>query len=156
MKNTRREFLAAASVSALVAGSVMGRGRDGQAAESGKADSGNHETSSASDPLEVQCRAARVNTGLKITNIETFTHGQDLSVVRIRTDDRAEGYGQVDPSDADITATVLHRKIAPLVLGADPADFEAISDRVIEANYKFPWSFVCRAQFLYGDRFRTF
>jgi len=33
----------------------------------------------------------------------------------------------------------------PHVLGADPADFDAISDRAIEANYKFPWSFVCRA-----------
>ena len=31
------------------------------------------------------------------------------------------------------------------VLGADPADFDAISDRVIEDNYKFPWSFICRA-----------
>jgi L-alanine-DL-glutamate epimerase-like enolase superfamily enzyme len=31
------------------------------------------------------------------------------------------------------------------VLGADPADFEAISDTCIERNYKFPWSFICRA-----------
>jgi L-alanine-DL-glutamate epimerase-like enolase superfamily enzyme len=39
----------------------------------------------------------------------------------------------------------LHRKVARLALGADPADFDIISDRVIEANYKFPWSFICRA-----------
>ncbi len=83
-------------------------------------------------------------TGLKIKSIETFTQGKNLSIVRIRTNDGAEGYGQVAPYDADITASVMHRKIAPLVLGQDPADLEAFVDRSIEENYKFPWSFVCR------------
>jgi L-alanine-DL-glutamate epimerase-like enolase superfamily enzyme len=81
---------------------------------------------------------------MKIKSIETFTKGQ-LCVVRVRTDDGAEGYGQVAPFHADITATVLHRQIAPLVLASDPEAIDAISDRCIEANYKFPWSYVCRA-----------
>ncbi|HYK87455.1 MAG TPA: mandelate racemase/muconate lactonizing enzyme family protein [Acidobacteriota bacterium] len=84
-------------------------------------------------------------TGLKIKSIETFTQGTNLSIVRIRTDDGSEGYGQIAPFDADIAATVLHRKIARLGLGQDPADIDTLVDRCIEENYKFPWSFVCRA-----------
>jgi len=84
-------------------------------------------------------------TGLKITNIETFTQGNNLCIIRIKTDDGSEGYGQTAPFDADISAAVLHRRIAPLVLGQDPADLSQIVDRCIEDNYKFPWSFVCRA-----------
>jgi len=40
---------------------------------------------------------------------------------------------------------VLHRKLAGLVLGRDPAHIDALVDQCIEANYKYPWSFVCRA-----------
>jgi L-alanine-DL-glutamate epimerase-like enolase superfamily enzyme len=81
---------------------------------------------------------------MKITSIDTFTRDQ-LCIVRVRCDDGSEGFGQVAPFNADITATVLHRQIAPQVLGADPEAIDAISDRCIEANYKFPWSYVCRA-----------
>ncbi len=93
-----------------------------------------------------ECLAAlRAKTGVTIKSIETFCQGTQLCVVRITTDDGMQGYGQTAPFDADITATVLHRKLARLVLGADVGQFEEISDRCIEANYKFPWSFVCRA-----------
>ena len=84
------------------------------------------------------------STGSKIKSIETFTSGS-LSIVRVRTDSGQEGYGQIAPFNADISATVLHRMVAPLALGKDPAALDTISDRAIEANYKFPWSFVCRA-----------
>lgn len=65
--------------------------------------------------------------------------------MRLLTDDGSEGWGQLSTYDADLSAEVLHRKVAPFVLGSDPADFDAIVDRVIEGNYKFPWSYVCRA-----------
>lgn len=81
---------------------------------------------------------------MKITSVETFTRDQ-ICVVRVRTDDGAEGYGQTAPFHADITATVLHRQVARHVLGANTEAIDAISDRCIEANYKFPWSYVCRA-----------
>jgi L-alanine-DL-glutamate epimerase-like enolase superfamily enzyme len=101
----------------------------------------------ATVPLTQQCAAIAppARTGLKIASIETFTQGTGLSIVRVRADDGTEGYGQIAPFEADISAMVLHRKVARHVLGCDPADFEAISDRAIEANYKFPWSFICRA-----------
>jgi L-alanine-DL-glutamate epimerase-like enolase superfamily enzyme len=89
--------------------------------------------------------AVRAKTGLKIQRIETFTHGTTVSLVRLRTDDGSEGIGQIAPFDADIAATILHRKIAPHVLGADPGDWDALVDICIERNYKFPWSYVCRA-----------
>jgi L-alanine-DL-glutamate epimerase-like enolase superfamily enzyme len=84
------------------------------------------------------------STGSKIKSIETFTSGS-LSIVRVRTDSGQEGYGQIAPYNADISATVLHRMVAPQALGQDPAALDALSDRCVEANYKFPWSFVCRA-----------
>ena len=82
---------------------------------------------------------------MKIARIETFTKAPNVSVVRVTTDDGAFGWGQVAPFNADITATVLHRQIASHVLGADPLQRQAISQRCVEANYKFPWSYVCRA-----------
>jgi len=88
--------------------------------------------------------ALREKTGLKMTRLETFTRG-NVSVVRLETDDGSEGWGQISTYDADISATVLHRKIASHFLGRDPADLSDIVDRCIEANYKFPWSYVCRA-----------
>ncbi|MBM4047032.1 MAG: mandelate racemase/muconate lactonizing enzyme family protein [Planctomycetes bacterium] len=81
---------------------------------------------------------------MRIKTIETFTDKR-VTIVRVRTEDGAEGYGQTAPSNADITATVLHRQIAPQFLGRDDGDLEALVDRCIEANYKFPWSYVCRA-----------
>jgi L-alanine-DL-glutamate epimerase-like enolase superfamily enzyme len=106
---------------------------------------------SAAPALLAQARAeangARLpipSTGSKIKSIETFTSGS-LSIVQVRTDSGQEGYGQIAPYNADISATVLHRMVAPLALGQDPAALDALSDRCVEANYKFPWSFVCRA-----------
>lgn len=83
-------------------------------------------------------------SGMKVKTIETFTKNP-LSIVRVTTDSGAEGFGQIAPFDADISATILHRKIAPHVLGKDPYAVGAINETCIERNLKFPWSFVCRA-----------
>lgn len=89
-------------------------------------------------------RPAIASTGSRIRSIETFTR-EPLSIVRVRTDSGQEGYGQIAPYNAAISAMVMHRMVVWHALGRDPADLDAISDRCIEANYKFPWSFVCRA-----------
>lgn len=49
---------------------------------------------------------------MRIRSIETFAT-QSVCLVRVRTDDGAEGWGQTAPFNADITATVLHRQVAP-------------------------------------------
>jgi L-alanine-DL-glutamate epimerase-like enolase superfamily enzyme len=78
-----------------------------------------------------------------IQSIETFTQ-PTVSIVRVRTDDGAEGWGQISPYNADISATVLHRQIAPEALGSDAQDVEGLVDRIIEATYKFPGSYINR------------
>ncbi|GAB4230850.1 MAG: D-galactarolactone cycloisomerase [Acidobacteriota bacterium] len=86
----------------------------------------------------------RSPTGLRVQRVETFL-GRNLALVRVQTDSGVAGWGQIAPYDADITTTVLHRKVARLVLGQDPADLDLFVDRCVEENYKYPWSYVCRA-----------
>jgi L-alanine-DL-glutamate epimerase-like enolase superfamily enzyme len=81
---------------------------------------------------------------MKITRLETFTN-QHLSLVRVTTDDGAQGFGQIAPFNADISALVFHRQVARHALGQDPLQVETLSQRVIEGAYKFPGSYVCRA-----------
>lgn len=82
---------------------------------------------------------------MKIQSIETFTNGQQISIVRVRTDDGGEGFGQISPFNADISANVLHRQVAPYALGQDASDLDALADGILEDTYKFPGSYVCRA-----------
>jgi len=103
------------------------------------------QSATKANTLQQALDAMRVKTGLSIKRIESFTQGDLLSVVRLTADDGSQGMGQISTYDADISATVLHRKIAPFVLGQDPGDFETISVRCIEENYKYPWSYVNRA-----------
>jgi L-alanine-DL-glutamate epimerase-like enolase superfamily enzyme len=81
---------------------------------------------------------------MKIKSIETFTTAF-VSMVRLRCDDGAEGWGQISPYNADISATVMHRQVAPHALGADPADIDALVERIPEKEHKFPGSYLCRA-----------
>ncbi len=81
---------------------------------------------------------------MKIVSIETFTTAF-VSIVRLRCDDGAEGWGQISPYNADISATVMHRQVAPHALGCDPADIDGLVDRIPEKEHKFPGSYLCRA-----------
>lgn len=81
---------------------------------------------------------------MRIQSIETFST-KEICIVRIRTDSGEEGYGQVAPYHANISAMVLHQQIAPHVLGVNPLDIDGIVDRCIEAEHKFPGSYICRA-----------
>ena len=82
--------------------------------------------------------------GLTVKSIETFQR-ESLALVRITASDGKVGWGQIAPYEADISATVLHRLIARRVVGKDIADIDAINDDIIDAQLKFPWSFLCRA-----------
>lgn len=81
---------------------------------------------------------------MRIVRVETFSTTY-ISVVRVTTDDGAVGYGQVAPYNADITALVLHRQVAPYFLGSDPAHVDTLVERCIVGQHKFPGSYVCRA-----------
>ncbi len=84
---------------------------------------------------------------MKISKIETFTT-TDLGLVRVTTDTGHQGWGQVSTYHSDISCTVLHRQVAPWVLGRDISDLTRIGDVfdvVFEREHKFPGSYVCRA-----------
>ncbi len=129
MNNSRRNFLKSVALLGAISSQLV---------KPGKGRAQNHIVLKSGHSVISMAR------GLKIKSIETFTRG-NVSIVRLRTEDGSEGYGQISTYDADISAMIMHRKIARHALGKDPADIDAIVDRCIEANYKYPWSFVCRA-----------
>ncbi len=81
---------------------------------------------------------------MRITSIETFST-RDVGFVRVRTDAGAEGWGQLSPYNADITALIVHRQIAPHALGQSALDTEALIDLIADREHKFPGSYLCRA-----------
>lgn len=81
---------------------------------------------------------------MKITSIETFAN-QYVGFLKVTTDEGAEGWGQVSTYNADITAAVVHRQVAPWALGADALAIERLIDLIPERELKFPGSYLCRA-----------
>lgn len=81
---------------------------------------------------------------MKLHAIETFTD-EFVCFTRVTAEDGAQGWGQVAPYCADITAQVLHRQVAPHVLGMDCTDIDAIVDRVRDREHKFPGAYLRRA-----------
>ena len=81
---------------------------------------------------------------MKIKKIETFSN-EFVSFVRVTADDGAEGWGQISTYNADISALVMHRQVAPHALGHNVADKAGLSDLIPEREHKFPGSYICRA-----------
>jgi L-alanine-DL-glutamate epimerase-like enolase superfamily enzyme len=79
-----------------------------------------------------------------ITSIESFAT-EYVALVRVRTDDGDEGWGQVSPYVADLTVEVLHRQVAPHVLGLDAADIGNVTATVLEREHKFQGTYLYRA-----------
>ncbi len=80
----------------------------------------------------------------RITSIETFSN-QFVCLCRVTAEDGAQGWGQTAPYHADITATVLHRQVAPHAIGHSSEDFEHLSSLIPEREHKFPGSYLYRA-----------
>lgn len=79
-----------------------------------------------------------------IERIETCTR-DPLCFVKVYASGGARGIGQTAPYNADITAAVLHRQVAPHFLGRPVEELERTVDLCIDRNHKYPWSYVCRA-----------
>ena len=82
--------------------------------------------------------------GLKIKRIESFCNAF-VGFVRVTADDGSQGWGQVSTYHSDITCQVLHRQVAPWVLGEAMDDLDGLLDRVTEKEHKFPGSYLRRA-----------
>jgi L-alanine-DL-glutamate epimerase-like enolase superfamily enzyme len=81
---------------------------------------------------------------MKLKSIETFTT-PDVGFVRVTAQDGSQGWGQVSTYHSDITCQILHRQIAPHVLGQDTTDLDDLLDIVAEREHKFPGSYLRRA-----------
>jgi L-alanine-DL-glutamate epimerase-like enolase superfamily enzyme len=81
---------------------------------------------------------------VNITLLETWTD-EFVCFVRVTTDTGAVGWGQTSTYNADITATVFHRQVAPWALGADAFDIDGLVERIQEREHKYPGSYRCRA-----------
>lgn len=81
---------------------------------------------------------------VSIARLETFSN-DFLTFVRVTCDDGSFGWGQTSTYNADITAQVFHRQVAPWALGADSDDILGLVQRIERKEHKFPGSYRCRA-----------
>jgi L-alanine-DL-glutamate epimerase-like enolase superfamily enzyme len=80
----------------------------------------------------------------RIVRLETF-HNEFVCFVRVTAEDGTMGWGQTSTYNADITAQVFHRQVAPWVLGADSSDIGALIHLVERREHKFPGTYRARA-----------
>ena len=84
---------------------------------------------------------------MKINLIESFCN-QYVGFVKVTAEDGSFGWGQLSTYNADITHQILHRQVAPWVLGREvgtPAMLDDLLDLVTEKEHKFPGSYLRRA-----------
>lgn len=81
---------------------------------------------------------------MKIQKLETFAN-EFVCFVRLTSDTGDVGWGQTSTYNADITATIFHRQVAPWALGADATDIDGLVRLIEEREHKFPGSYRCRA-----------
>ena len=81
---------------------------------------------------------------MTLQKIETFTN-EYVGFVRVTMKDGSRGWGQVSTYHSDITCQVLHRQVAPWMLGRDAKDLDDLLDLVTEKEHKFPGSYLRRA-----------
>ncbi|MEM9762539.1 MAG: mandelate racemase/muconate lactonizing enzyme family protein [Pseudomonadota bacterium] len=81
---------------------------------------------------------------MRIVSIESFCT-EFVGFVRVTDEEGRQGWGQVSTYHSDITAQVLHRQVAPWVLGQDTTDLDDLLDLVTEREHKFPGSYLRRA-----------
>lgn len=82
---------------------------------------------------------------MRITSIESYRHEDRFAVVRVRSDDGVEGWGQTSAHFAGLTVEVLHRVVAPHFVGTDPWEWGAELDRFTRAAHKHLGTFLWRA-----------
>ena len=81
---------------------------------------------------------------MKIKKLETFTKPY-VSFLKTTLEDGSQGFGQMSTYNADITAQIFHKQVAPWVLNKSWEDFNDIENLVLEKEHKFPGSYLLRA-----------
>jgi L-alanine-DL-glutamate epimerase-like enolase superfamily enzyme len=80
----------------------------------------------------------------RIVRLQTFTN-EFVSFVKVTAEDGSFGWGQTSTYNADITAQVFHRQVAPWALGADSDEVLGLVQLIERREHKFPGSYRCRA-----------
>jgi len=80
----------------------------------------------------------------KISSLETFTD-EFVCFVKVTTTDGHIGWGQTSTYNADITAKVFHRQIAPWAIGRDASDIGVLITLIEAKEHKYTRSYRCRA-----------
>src|SRR5215472_3601170 len=94
-------------------------------------------------PTDLPRGACRVELG-RIRSLETF-HDDYVCFVRLTTTLGQVGWGQTSTYNADITAQIFHRQVAPWALGADASDIAGLITKIEDREHKYPGSYRCRA-----------
>ena len=81
---------------------------------------------------------------MKITRLETFGN-EFVTFTRVTTETGATGWGQLSTYNADISAMVFHRQIAPHALGTEVESMEDTLALIGEREHKYPGSYLRRA-----------
>ena len=82
---------------------------------------------------------------MKITKLETFGNAY-VCFSRVTVEDGSTGWGQLSTYNADITAEIFHRQVAPHAVGTQIEAMEDTLQRISEKEHKFPGSYLRRAQ----------
>ena len=72
---------------------------------------------------------------MRIAEIRPFFLDPTL-LVRVRTDDGLEGWGECSPMNGRVIRAHIMDSLAPIVVGRDPFDIEAISEELFIRTYK--------------------
>ncbi|GAA1001437.1 mandelate racemase/muconate lactonizing enzyme family protein [Subtercola frigoramans] len=80
-----------------------------------------------------------------ITSIDTFRRDDNFALVRVRTDDGAEGWGQTSPYLASQSAALIESTVSTFFLGTNPWDLEATIETMVRATWKFYGTVLWRA-----------
>lgn len=99
---------------------------------------------SASGAVPLSIPHGKDDTGPRVARIESFTTPL-VGFVRVTTEDGAQGWGQVSPYNSDITCQVLHRQVAPWMLGRGIDALEAVIADIPLREHKYPGTYLRRA-----------
>ena len=80
----------------------------------------------------------------EISSLQTFTN-ENVCFVKVETTSGHNGWGQTSTYNADITAQIFHRQVAPWALGQNASKLSELITRIEEKEHKFPGSYRCRA-----------
>ncbi|XOQ15515.1 MAG: D-galactonate dehydratase [Shouchella clausii] len=81
---------------------------------------------------------------MKIKSIETFSTGY-VTIVRVKSTDGHEGFGQTAPYHANISALILHQQLARHIVGKEVDQIDQLVEDIMRAEHKFYGSYLCRA-----------